>query len=178
MSRKFLSGVDLGGEEVRAERPACHATLMPSPPARATQLTILASHALMGSCPCTPAAAVCPPLPRTHAQRTHPLPPLPHCPPWCPPWWPAAKGAAAAPASPSPSQQPKLPAPRTPRTPYTPPPTPQTKEALARLCVLIHTNVADASDRFFAELRRRYYTTPKSYLDLISLYLQLLGEKR
>lgn len=26
--------------------------------------------------------------------------------------------------------------------------------------------------------RRRYYTTPKSYLDLINLYLQLLQEKR
>ncbi len=46
------------------------------------------------------------------------------------------------------------------------------------MCVSIHTSVATASDRFFAELRRKYYTTPKSYLDLISLYLQLLGEKR
>lgn len=35
-----------------------------------------------------------------------------------------------------------------------------------------------ASDRFYAELRRRYYTTPKSYLDLIDLYLQLLQSKR
>ena len=46
------------------------------------------------------------------------------------------------------------------------------------MCVRIHTSVSDASDRFFAELRRRYYTTPKSYLDLINLYLQLLKEKR
>ena len=42
----------------------------------------------------------------------------------------------------------------------------------------IHTSVSSASDRFYAELRRRYYTTPKSYLDLISLYLRLLADKR
>lgn len=46
------------------------------------------------------------------------------------------------------------------------------------MCVVIHTSVTKCSDRFYAELRRRYYTTPKSYLDLINLYLQLLGEKR
>jgi len=51
-------------------------------------------------------------------------------------------------------------------------------ESLAQMCVLIHTSVAKTSDRYYAELRRRYYTTPKSYLDLINLYLQLLGEKR
>lgn len=37
----------------------------------------------------------------------------------------------------------------------------------------IHTSVSSASDRFYTELRRRYYTTPKSYLDLINLYLQV-----
>lgn len=42
----------------------------------------------------------------------------------------------------------------------------------------IHTSVESMSDRFYQELRRRYYTTPKSYLDLITLYLQLLNEKR
>jgi hypothetical protein len=46
------------------------------------------------------------------------------------------------------------------------------------MCVVIHQSVGDASDRFYSELRRKYYTTPKSYLDLISLYLQLLREKR
>ena len=44
--------------------------------------------------------------------------------------------------------------------------------------VQIHTSVSTTSDRFFNELRRKYYTTPKSYLDLINLYLQLLREKR
>eukprot|EP00873_Tetraselmis_striata_P045243 jgi/Tetstr1/465507/TSEL_010176.t1 len=54
----------------------------------------------------------------------------------------------------------------------------EVKGALARLCVHIHTSVTAASDRFWAELRRRYYTTPKSYLDLINLYVTLLAEKR
>jgi dynein heavy chain len=42
----------------------------------------------------------------------------------------------------------------------------------------IHTSVEDTSDRFFAELRRKVYTTPKSYLDLINLYLNTLDVKR
>lgn len=50
--------------------------------------------------------------------------------------------------------------------------------AVASMCVSIHTSVAATSERFYAELRRHYYTTPKSYLDLINLYLQLLREKR
>jgi dynein heavy chain len=42
----------------------------------------------------------------------------------------------------------------------------------------IHTSVEDSSDLFFEQLRRRVYTTPKSYLDLISLYLKVLEIKR
>lgn len=34
------------------------------------------------------------------------------------------------------------------------------------------------SDEFFASLRRKIYTTPKSYLDLISLYIAVLEKKR
>ncbi|KAK9815239.1 hypothetical protein WJX72_000483 [[Myrmecia] bisecta] len=51
-------------------------------------------------------------------------------------------------------------------------------QAVAEMCVDIHTGVAAASERFFQELRRRYYTTPKSYLDLISMYTSLLHEQR
>jgi len=54
----------------------------------------------------------------------------------------------------------------------------ETKSSLSSMCVTIHTSVAEAAERFFAELRRRYYTTPKSYLDLIDLYCKLLGVKR
>jgi dynein heavy chain, axonemal len=45
-------------------------------------------------------------------------------------------------------------------------------------CDQIHTSVAVISERFFQELRRHYYTTPKSYLDLIGLYVTLLRDKR
>lgn len=34
------------------------------------------------------------------------------------------------------------------------------------------------SDKYFAEVRRKLYTTPKSYLDLIRLYISLLGEQQ
>lgn len=54
----------------------------------------------------------------------------------------------------------------------------QVKESVAKMCVEIHTSVTAMSDRFYLELRRKFYTTPKSYLDLINLYTQLLREKR
>ena len=57
-------------------------------------------------------------------------------------------------------------------------PSDEMREALAELCVEVHLSLEDASDRFFAELRRKVYTTPKSYLDLIGLYLAMLQEKR
>lgn len=46
------------------------------------------------------------------------------------------------------------------------------------MCMVIHTTVEEESDNFYGELRRRVYTTPKSYLDLISLYLNTLDNKR
>lgn len=46
------------------------------------------------------------------------------------------------------------------------------------MCVEIHVSVTDMAERFFSELRRRYYTTPTSYLELINLYLSMLEEKR
>ena len=39
-------------------------------------------------------------------------------------------------------------------------------------------SVEKCSERFYDELRRRVYTTPKSFLDLISLYLNTLKTKR
>lgn len=42
----------------------------------------------------------------------------------------------------------------------------------------IHTSVEERSEAFFAQLRRRVYTTPKSYLDLISLYMSILETQR
>uniref|UniRef100_A0A8C8RP36 Dynein axonemal heavy chain 6 n=1 Tax=Pelusios castaneus TaxID=367368 RepID=A0A8C8RP36_9SAUR len=52
------------------------------------------------------------------------------------------------------------------------------KEKVSVMCVDIHLSVTEMADRYYAELRRRYYTTPTSYLELINLYLSMLGEKR
>ena len=57
-------------------------------------------------------------------------------------------------------------------------PSDEVRSALSEMCMRIHTSVEDTSDRFFGELRRRVYTTPKSYLDLINLYLNTLDVKR
>ena len=46
------------------------------------------------------------------------------------------------------------------------------------MCVEIHTSVSAMSEVFYAELRRRYYTTPTSYLELINLYLSMLQTKK
>ena len=52
------------------------------------------------------------------------------------------------------------------------------KAGLSEMCMRIHTSVEIMSDKFFSSLRRRVYTTPKSYLDLISLYMKVLEIKR
>ncbi|XP_078448652.1 dynein axonemal heavy chain 6 [Lampetra planeri] len=52
------------------------------------------------------------------------------------------------------------------------------KENLSEMCVEIHMSVTEFAEHYYAELRRRYYTTPTSYLELINLYLSMLGEKR
>ncbi|XP_072807658.1 dynein axonemal heavy chain 6 isoform X2 [Vicugna pacos] len=52
------------------------------------------------------------------------------------------------------------------------------KEKLALMCVNVHLSVSTMADRYYAELRRRYYTTPTSYLELINLCLSMLREKR
>ena len=46
------------------------------------------------------------------------------------------------------------------------------------MCMKIHRSVEITTDLFFGELTRKVYTTPKSYLDLISLYDKVLAEKR
>ncbi|XP_005385504.1 PREDICTED: dynein heavy chain 6, axonemal [Chinchilla lanigera] len=56
--------------------------------------------------------------------------------------------------------------------------TEELKEKLSLMCVNVHLSVSQMADRYYAELRRRYYTTPTSYLELINLYLSMLTEKR
>ena len=55
---------------------------------------------------------------------------------------------------------------------------PEVRASIADMCMHVHLSVATFGDRFYAELHRRVYTTPKSYLDLINLYLAMLAEKR
>jgi len=49
---------------------------------------------------------------------------------------------------------------------------------LAEMCMMIHTTVEEKANEFFEKLRRKVYTTPKSYLDLIHLYVSSLELKR
>ncbi|XP_053520536.1 dynein axonemal heavy chain 6 [Artibeus jamaicensis] len=52
------------------------------------------------------------------------------------------------------------------------------KVKLSLMCVNVHLSVSNMAERYYTELRRRYYTTPTSYLELINLYLIMLSEKR
>lgn len=52
------------------------------------------------------------------------------------------------------------------------------RKNLSEMCMMIHTSVEGTSEQFYGELRRRVYTTPKSYLDLINIYLSTLRKKR
>ena len=46
------------------------------------------------------------------------------------------------------------------------------------MSVEIHNSVSNASEKYFSELRRRNYTTPTSYLDLIKTYIDMLKTQR
>ena len=48
---------------------------------------------------------------------------------------------------------------------------------MASVCVTIHESVEEASEKFYLEAKRRYYTTPSSYLELLKQY-HVLMEKR
>ncbi len=52
------------------------------------------------------------------------------------------------------------------------------KERLAKMCMYTHLSVEKMSGHFYDELRRKIYTTPKSYLDGIYLYKDKLNLKR
>jgi dynein heavy chain len=49
---------------------------------------------------------------------------------------------------------------------------------VAKMCSVIHASVSAISKRFLSELRRYNYTTPTSYLELISMYLTMLKEAK
>lgn len=54
-------------------------------------------------------------------------------------------------------------------------PSEDVRAALVSGCGYVHTSIAKYADQFFEELRRKVYTTPKSYLDLIGLYTNKLA---
>lgn len=54
----------------------------------------------------------------------------------------------------------------------------ETKDAIMRFMPYSFVEVGSASDRFLASEKRYNYTTPKSFLELIALYKQMLQTKR
>jgi dynein heavy chain len=57
-------------------------------------------------------------------------------------------------------------------------PTEEMRSAMVEMCVEVHLSMDAKVTSFLSELSRYVYTTPKSYLDLISSYLKMLEEKR
>lgn len=51
-------------------------------------------------------------------------------------------------------------------------------DVLANTSKYIHQSVKEASELYYSELRRRNYTTPTSYLDLIKTYIEMLGKQQ
>jgi dynein heavy chain, axonemal len=50
-------------------------------------------------------------------------------------------------------------------------------ENMASVCVTIHESVENASDQFYREAKRHYYTTPSSYLELLKQYHVLMAKR-
>ena len=52
-------------------------------------------------------------------------------------------------------------------------PSQEVRTSIIAMCGYVHGSIEEASRRFFTELKRRVYTTPKSYLDHLSLYISM-----
>ncbi|KAK5640059.1 hypothetical protein RI129_010870 [Pyrocoelia pectoralis] len=55
---------------------------------------------------------------------------------------------------------------------------PELVDKIGSMCVVMHKSVENMTVRFYAEMKRHYYTTPSSYLELLKLYLNMLDTKR
>ena len=55
-------------------------------------------------------------------------------------------------------------------------PSEEIRAAVVRMCGFVHRSIETTAVQFYHELRRRIYTTPKSYLDLVNLYLSMLKD--
>ncbi|ERL87542.1 hypothetical protein D910_04933 [Dendroctonus ponderosae] len=51
-------------------------------------------------------------------------------------------------------------------------------DSLAIVCVTIHESVEIMTEKFYREMKRYYYTTPSSYLELIKLYKVMLRDRK
>ncbi|GFO34548.1 dynein heavy chain 1, axonemal, partial [Plakobranchus ocellatus] len=52
------------------------------------------------------------------------------------------------------------------------------KSRAARICVSIHKSISAMSVRYWEEARRKYYSTPTSYMELIRLYSRMLRDNK
>jgi|LauGreDrversion4_2_1035121.scaffolds.fasta_scaffold546920_1 dynein heavy chain len=52
------------------------------------------------------------------------------------------------------------------------------KKSLVDMCTQVQLDVEALTERFMMEVSRRIYVTPKSFLDMISLFLSLLKKKK
>ena len=46
------------------------------------------------------------------------------------------------------------------------------------MCVYVHESVNQLTEKFLQLMKRRVYTTPKSYIDLVKCYKDLLTKKK
>ena len=52
------------------------------------------------------------------------------------------------------------------------------KGKVAEVCVEMHQAVVKVTSQFWEEMRRRYYVTPSSYMELIRIYSRMLQEQK
>jgi dynein heavy chain, axonemal len=50
-------------------------------------------------------------------------------------------------------------------------------ENLSTICVMMHESVEAAAEKYYEEMRRHYYTTPSSYLELLKQYHSLFKRR-
>lgn len=51
-------------------------------------------------------------------------------------------------------------------------------ETLAKIAVTMHNDVIENADLFFEELKRKYYITPTSYLELLKTYIEMFRNEK
>lgn len=50
------------------------------------------------------------------------------------------------------------------------------KETISQICVTVHKSVESEVLKYWDEVKRRYYTTPSSYLEFIKVYGDMLNK--